>query len=162
MFPLKRSAYPLWGRELGSWTPALVVWFSLLWLRVPSSGPWLRAPGLLQSLSEQTTWRQKRGESRESQIKAYFLTCCRWFITDLLLALWRGRSKTAEQDREDWFFSMLYFFFTFSIDLNFSWADMFCNSPLTPTVLNSSGSNTSRAQPINHQGVWQTNHLLMK
>lgn len=34
--------------------------------------------------------------------------------------------------------------------------------PVTPTVLNSSGSNTSCAPPINHQGAWQTNHLLMK
>lgn len=39
---------------------------------------------------------------------------------------------------------------------------MLCGSPATPTVLNSSGSNTSRAQPINHRGAWQTNHLLMK
>lgn len=39
---------------------------------------------------------------------------------------------------------------------------MLCSSPVTPTVLNSSGSNTSRAQPINHWGAWQTNHLLMK
>lgn len=53
-------------------------------------------------------------------------------------------------------------FFTFSIDLNFSWADMLCSSPATGTVLNSSGSNTSHAQPINHQRAQQTNHLLMK
>lgn len=36
--------------------------------------------------------------------------------------------------------------------------------PATPTVLNSSGSNTSAVctQPINHWGAWQTNHLLMR
>lgn len=53
-------------------------------------------------------------------------------------------------------------FFTFSFDLNFSWVDMLCSSPVTPTVLNSSASNTSRAQPINHWGAWQTNHLLIE
>jgi len=39
---------------------------------------------------------------------------------------------------------------------------MLCSSPATGTVLNSSGSNTSHAQPINHQRAQQTNHLLMK
>lgn len=39
---------------------------------------------------------------------------------------------------------------------------MLCSSPATGTVLNSSGSNTSHAQPINHQRAQRTNHLLMK
>lgn len=39
---------------------------------------------------------------------------------------------------------------------------MLCSSPVTGTVLNSSGSNTSHAQPINHQRAQKTNHLLMK
>lgn len=39
---------------------------------------------------------------------------------------------------------------------------MLCGSPVTPTVLNSSGSNTSCAEPINHWGAQKTNNLLMK
>lgn len=39
---------------------------------------------------------------------------------------------------------------------------MLCGSPVTPTVLNSFGSNTSHAEPINHWGAQQTNNLLMK
>lgn len=67
-----RTAHPLLGRELGSWTPASVVWFSPAWLCVSSSGPWLCAQGALRSLCKQTTHRDKREEKTGAQIKTYF------------------------------------------------------------------------------------------
>lgn len=94
----------------------------------------------------------KKEEKTGVQIKAYFLrflcdsssTFCCCFVN-------RKKKKTKHIGVKlvSPLFSTL-LFFTFSVDLNFSWADMLCSSPVTPTLLNSSGSNTSRAQPINH------------
>lgn len=120
--------------------------------------------------------RPKRRGEKGAQIKAYFLRfLCDSSLTFLLLFCKEGEEKKKKDKTHQgttWFssfftvfffsFSFFFFFLHFPVDLNFSWADMLCGSPATPTVLNSSGSNTSRAQPINHRGAWQTNHLLMK
>lgn len=114
----------------------------------------------VSKLHEET--KKERGEKTEAEIKAYFLT----FLRDSSSPFWRRtvtRKKGGKKKTKHTGAKLLFVFsFTFAIDLNFSWADMLCSSPMTSTVLNSSGSNTSCAQPINHRGAWQTNHLLMK
>lgn len=124
------------------------------------------APGcVLKVLSEARVSRrhEERKEGKRAQIKAYFLK----FLCDSSLtisaAFVKRKKKTAtKQKGRTCFSSFSTFFSTFSFYLDFSWVDMLCSSPVSPTVLNSCGSNTSWAQPINHRGAWQTNHLLMK
>lgn len=58
----------MWRGELGSWTPACVVWLSGVGLLSPS-GPWLCAQGPLQSLREQT----RRRDEREAGIRGHRL-----------------------------------------------------------------------------------------
>lgn len=177
IFPQNCSAYPPSRRELGFWTPASVVWFSPAWLCVSSSGPWLCAQGPLQSLYEQTTWRDQREGGKRGHrlrhISSDFSVIHHWLFCCCFVKREKKRKKKTKHIRAQlgsrlfspfffFLFPSFFFFLHFPVDLNFSWADMLCGSPATPTVLNSSGSNTSRAQPINHRGAWQTNHLLMK